>query len=189
MAATPRTRILLLSGNPKSGRTTALRTLAAELAGLGPRGMLTEALETDHGDRLGYRLRTFDGREAVVAHRSFDFDTTLGPYGVDVDALDDFADAALDPSQVAPVWLVDEIGKLTSLSDRFVERMAALLDGQAPVIATVAARGSGFVGQVRRRHDAELWEVTAENRGALVARIGDWLAPHLGTPQGEAARI
>ena len=97
MAATARTRILLLSGNPKSGRTTLMRALATGLSGLGPRGLLTEAIETNHGDRLGYRLLTFDGREAVVAHRSFDSDTLLGPYGVDVEALDEFADAALDP--------------------------------------------------------------------------------------------
>ena len=193
MAATARTRILLLSGNPKSGRTTLMRALATGLSGLGPRGLLTEAIETDHGDRLGYRLLTFDGREAVVAHRSFDSDTLLGPYGVDVEALDEFADAALDPALEAPVWLVDEVGQLTSLSDRFVERMTALLDGKVPVIATVATRGSGFVGRVRRRPDAELWEVTPESRDALPARIAEWLAPHLGdtngAPSGEAARV
>lgn len=189
MPATPKGRILLLSGNPRSGRTTVLRTAATAVSGFGPRGMLTEALETDHGDRLGYRLVTFDGREAVVAHRRFDTDVTLGPYGVDLDALDDFVDTALDPKRPAAVWLVDEVSRLTTLSDRFETRMQALLDGDAPIVATVSARGSGFVGKVRRRRDAEVWEVTPENRDELTRRVVAWLEARLDRGRPEAARV
>ncbi|MBI2218916.1 MAG: hypothetical protein HYU51_16645 [Candidatus Rokubacteria bacterium] len=48
---------------------------------------------------------------------------------------------------------VDEIGKMECLSRAFVEAVRALLDTAMPVVATVAARGGGFIEEVKRRRD------------------------------------
>jgi nucleoside-triphosphatase len=82
----------------------------------------------------------------------------------------------LRPDSDARVYLVDEIGKMECLSDRFVAAMRVLLSGHAPVVATVGAQGGGFIAEVKRRPECELWEVTRVNRDEMPARILAWLA-------------
>lgn len=60
-------------------------------------------------------------------------------------------------------------------SDRFVTAMRRLLDTGRPVVATVAARGGGFIQGVKARADVEVWDVTVENRGVMVDRVLGWL--------------
>ena len=54
--------------------------------------------------------------------------------------------------------------------------MRVLLRGDAPIVATVGARGGGFIAEVKRRPECELWEVTHANRDNLAARVVAWLA-------------
>jgi nucleoside-triphosphatase len=46
--------------------------------------------------------------------------------------------------------VVDEIGKMECLSERFVASMRRLLAGKVPVVATIARRGGGFIAEVKR---------------------------------------
>ena len=170
---TRRTHALLLTGVPGSGKTTALRTVAD---GLGPQrlaGFYTEEIRRG-GVRTGFRLVTFDGRRAVLASVGRAGPPRVGKYGVDVAALDAVVEGAL-AGDGADVHLVDEIGKMECLSERFVGAMRTLLDRGRPVVATVARRGEGFIAEVKRRRDVELWEFTRANRNELPARIVAWL--------------
>jgi nucleoside-triphosphatase len=100
----------------------------------------------------------------------------VGKYGVDVQALDS-AMPLLRPDPAARVYFVDEIGKMECLSDRFVAAMRALIAGSTPVIATIGARGGGFIAEVKRGR--ELWELTYANRDDMPARVLAWLAGRL----------
>src|SRR5262249_46836411 len=73
------------------------------------------------------------------------------------------------------VYLVDEIGKMECLSSAFVEAVMRLLDSGRPLIATVAQRGAGFIADVKRHPDAELWQGMRETRDGLPARLVRWL--------------
>jgi nucleoside-triphosphatase THEP1 len=44
------------------------------------------------------------------------------------------------------------------------------------VVATVAQRGAGFIDEVKRREDCELWTLTRANRDAMAQRILAWIA-------------
>jgi nucleoside-triphosphatase len=166
-------RLLLLTGRPGSGKTTALRRAADRLERRRLGGFYTEELR-QHGERRGFRAITFDGRARDLARVDFVGRTRVGRYGVDLSVMDALADE-LEPSAHVDVWLVDEIGKMACLSARFVSAMRRLLDGTAPIVATVALRGGGFIAEVKRHRDAELWTVAASSRDALPARIVAWL--------------
>jgi hypothetical protein len=99
----------------------------------------------------------------------------LGKYGVDVEVLDNAA-ALLRPDPKARVYLVDEIGKMECLSERFVTAMRALISSGKPTVATIGARGGGFMAEVKRWPECELWEATHDNRDDLPVRILAWLA-------------
>lgn len=163
-------RSLLLTGPPGGGKTTVVRRVANGLAGRRICGFLTEEIRVK-GERQGFRLETFDGLSAVLAHVSNRSGPRVGKYGVNVPALEGVVDGALDPNAGADIYLVDEIGRMECLSERFIAAMTRLLDSGKPVVATVARRGAGFIEDVKRRADVEVWPVTRCNRNNLPGKI------------------
>jgi nucleoside-triphosphatase len=166
--------VLLITGAPGIGKTTVVRRAADGLKQKGLRGFYTEEIRED-GERRGFRLVSFDGTTQIIAHVDFPKRHRVGKYGVDVAVLDDAA-RLLRPDSDARVYLVDEIGKMECLSERFIAAMRVLLSGRTPVIATIGAHGGGFIAEVKRRPECELWEVTRVNRDEMPARILAWLA-------------
>ncbi len=172
LGSTP--HVLLLTGPPGIGKTTVVRRVADRLGPAGLRGFYTEEIR-QAGERRGFRLVGFDGTARVIAHVDFPKRHRVGKYGVDVEALD--GAAALLPSDPgAHVYLIDEIGKMECLSAKLVAAIRALLAGTVPVVATVGARGGGFIAEVKKRPDCDLWEVSHGNRGELATRVLAWLA-------------
>ena len=166
---------LLLTAVPGAGKTTVIRRAAESLAGERTGGFYTEEMRT-RGERRGFRLIAFDGAEAVIAHVGLPKTHRVGKYGVDVGAIDRAAEAALAPRRGVRLYLVDEIGKMECLSERFVADMRRVLAGSIPLVATVAKRGAGFIAEVKRREDCELWTLTRGNRDAMPQEILTWLA-------------
>lgn len=172
-------RHLLLAGRPGVGKTSVVRRTAERLdeAGIAVAGFYTEEVRDDRDRRRGFRGVPLGagGPRVTIADVDREGPPRVSRYGVDVDAVDGLSRSALDPGSGADVFLVDEIGKMECLSDVFLERVRALLDGDRPVLATVGAGGEGFRQEVRRRRDVELWRVTEENRerlpGDLVERL------------------
>lgn len=166
--------VLLITGTPGIGKTTVIRRVADKIEAKGLRGFYTEEIR-EGGERRGFRLVGFDGTARIIAHVDFPKGHRVGRYGVDVQALDEAA-GLLRPDPKARVYLVDEIGKMECLSERFVGAMRDLLSGSTPIIASVGARGGGFIVEIKRRPGCELWQVTHANRDDLPDRILNWLA-------------
>ena len=152
-----------------------IRRVAERLGGTRVAGFYTEEMRT-RGERRGFRLIAYDGAETVIAHVDFPKMTRVSKYGVDVAAIDRAAEATLAPLRGVELYLVDEIGKMECLSAVFVERMRRALDRRAPVIATIAQRGAGFIAEVKARRDCELWRLTRANRDAMPDEALAWLA-------------
>ncbi len=167
-------RILLLTGVPGVGKTTLVRRVVARLDGLRVAGFTTEEMR-EGGGRLGFRIVDLAGPDRIMAHVDFPGPARVGRYGVDVAAIDAVAATSLAPDPAADLYVVDEIGKMECLSEGFVAAMRALLAADRPVLATIARRGSGFIAEVKRRGDTELWEVTARNRELLPERVLAWI--------------
>ena len=169
-----KSHVLLLSGVPGVGKSTVLRNVKRLLGPRPLRGFLTEEVRNARGQRLGFQIESFDGRSARLADVSSRSPDRVGRYGVDVGALERVAVPALALDERA-VYLIDEIGQMECLSSALVKAVVRLLDSGRPLIATVAQRGAGFIVDVKRHPNAELWQVTRENRDDLSARIVSWL--------------
>ena len=166
---------LLLTGVPGVGKTTIVSKVAAGLSGRRSRGFVTD--EIREGERrVGFEIRAFDGKTRTLAHVDLRSRHRVSCYGVDVEALDEVAESALVLDDETEVYLVDEIGKMECFSERFCTAMTTLLDAGRPVIATIARHGGGFISEVKRRRDIELWEATRDNRDEMPERIQVWLA-------------
>ncbi|UCF78436.1 MAG: AAA family ATPase [Candidatus Eiseniibacteriota bacterium] len=167
-------RVLLLSGLPGVGKTTAVRKVAAALARHRLRGFTTEEVRV-RGRRQGFRLETLDGHVATLAHTDIRSSCRVGRYGVDIDALNRIVDLTLHHDASVELYVVDEIGKMECLSQKFVCAMESLLDSEARILATIPVRGTEFIRRVRRHPAAKLWEITRENRDEIPGRVLDWV--------------
>jgi nucleoside-triphosphatase len=163
-------RHLLITALPGAGKTTVIRRVAAELDPQTLSGFYTEEMRMG-GARRGFRLVPFHGEPVLIAHVELPKTHRVGKYGVDVAAIDAAVEAALGARDGTTLYLVDEIGKMECLSERFVASMRRLLGGKVPVVASVARRGGGFIAEVRRREDCELWTLTRANRDAMPFEI------------------
>ena len=189
MAGPRRSRILLLTGVPGIGKTTLVRRVLDELgarAGLQTAGFTSEEIR-ERGRRLGFRIVPLAGGERTMAHVDFPGPPRVSRYGVDLGAIEAVTEAALGLRPGVDLYVVDEIGKMECLSQRFVTAMRGLLDSDRRVLATIARRGGGFVAEVKRRGDAELWEVTRGNRDRLVGEVLAWVRAGAGGVQRAGA--
>lgn len=167
-------KTLLLTGVPGMGKTTVLRKVADGLSDRRLAGFYTEEIRSD-GERRGFRMVCFDGREGVMARTEFPGPHRVGKYGVDVAVIDALAASSLTLEQPADVYLVDEIGKMECLSEQFVAAIGRILESDKPVVATVALHGEGLIDEVKRRPGIQIWPVTQENRDRLPDDILAWL--------------
>ena len=78
---------ILLTGAPGIGKTTVIMQLAEQLADKRVGGFYTEEIR-DKGQRQGFRIATFSGSSAVLAHVSFRSRQRVGRYKVDVCAFE-----------------------------------------------------------------------------------------------------
>jgi nucleoside-triphosphatase len=167
--------VLLLTGPPGIGKTTVIRRVAEGLAGRRLGGFYTDEIRVQ-GQRQGFRLLTFDGRETVIAHIRHPKTYQVGKYGVDVSAIDEIVGHALKLDEHIDVYFVDEIGKMECLSRLFVAAMGKVLHFNKPVVATIALRGTGFITQVKQLPEAQLWELNHKNREDLPSSVIAWLS-------------
>ena len=160
----------MITGLPGSGKTTLFRRLVDKLQYLNPVGFYTAEIRKG-GTRRGFSLKGLDGRSGMLAHVEFRSRFQVGKYGVDVNGFEEFLSGIplLDP-QTGPV-MIDEIGKMECLSNRFTEIIKDVLGSDKQLIATIAQKGGGLIAELKKRSDAQLFTLTHGNRDALFGQI------------------
>ena len=184
---------ILLTGDPGCGKTTVVRRVVERLKDhVSMTGFVTEEIR-ELGMRKGFRGRTLDGLDFLLAHVDSESELRVGPYGVEVDGLERVGVPSLIPTAETDLIVLDEIGKMESFSAAFRDRVQELLDGDTPVLATVAVHGVGFVKRVRHHQGATLVRMSRKSRDAVVGDllrrlVRQGIGPSKGRAAGEPAR-
>lgn len=165
---------LLLTGPPQVGKTTVVRRVA-ELCSGRVKGFYTEEVRR-RGARVGFEIVTVDGLRGWLARVDFPGPHRVGKYGVDVKAFEAVALPAMEPNGGVDVVVIDEVGKMECLSPRFVAAMEALWQSPAPLVVTVAAKGGGYIQQIKEKPGGSIITVKPANRDGLVREIFEMLA-------------
>ncbi len=164
--------IILLTGVPGGGKTTAVRKVCSRLIerGFVLSGFYTEEVRS-RGERRGFRAVSLDGRQAVLADVSIRGPHQVSRYGVDLASFDGLVLDLLRPRRGVDLYVVDEIGKMECFSPRFVASVRLLLDSGASLLATVASRGGGLITEVKRTPGAALIQLTRSSRDQVPQQV------------------
>lgn len=166
--------VILLTGRPGIGKTTVVREIAARL-GAGAGGFFTREVRAQ-GQRTGFEIVTLDGQRGDLATKSpgraFAGEIPFGKYRINPAAIDALAvPALLTALRRGQVIVVDEIGPMELVSDRFRQAVLAILDGAVPVVGTIVGRRHPFADRVKAHHRVRLETVTVANRDRLAGEV------------------
>ncbi len=166
-----------ITGMPGVGKTETLKKIISflEEAGYVAEGMITEPIIEDN-KRIGFNVVDWQTREQYIfAHVDFEDKEKVGKYGVDITALDVIGIPAIEKAitdEHVHFIVIDEIGKMEMLSERFCEIVAVALDSDKPIIVTLHKKSrTPLLQDVRRRDDIRILEVTPVNRNLLPYKI------------------
>jgi nucleoside-triphosphatase len=161
---------VLITGAPGVGKTTVVQKVLKELSVL-VGGFTTEEIR-EGGKRLGFRLRTLDGQEGILAHVGSRSKYRVGKYGVEVETFERIAVPALDRAlRRNQLVVLDELGRMELYSRKFQDKVMEVFGSTMPIMAVIQDRRNPFLDGIRGRGDVTMYRVTVENRDDLVGGI------------------
>ncbi|GBC59412.1 hypothetical protein DENIS_0351 [Desulfonema ishimotonii] len=158
-------RNLLFTGLPGCGKTTLIRKIVRQLT-VPATGFFTQEIR-EGGKRVGFSIQTLDGQQGVMAHTRIASQYRVGRYRVSVETIDRIAVPALKPRTPEVLIIIDEIGRMECLSQRFKDGVIQALDSGNPVLGTIALKGNRFMETIKKRRDVRIVHVSEENRDRL----------------------
>jgi len=161
---------LLITGLPGVGKTTLIRKVCEALKDFHPVGFYTEEIR-ESGERRGFELISLGGERGLLSHKRTESPYRVGQYRVDIESFENFLDSIPFASPVSRLMIIDEIGRMECLSDRFKKLLGEALGSEKWVIATIALKGGGLISEVKQRLDVKLFGMTPSNRDILLSDI------------------
>lgn len=164
---------ILLTGKPGVGKSTILKKVATDLK-MSKYGVVAKEIRDGQNQRIGFEAVTFDGRSIIFAHKfAFKTEFTVGEYYVDVKAIDDFIvpelRKGLDKSN--SIVLIDEIGRMQSFSDEFLNIVGYLFQSKSNLLATIVLKDEPRSLKFKKYPGVVLIEVNDKNREYLAEII------------------
>ena len=159
---------ILITGPPTCGKTTLIRKAVTEL-GVAAAGFYTEEIRSA-GRREGFALVTLDGRRATLASVLIRGPHRVSKYGVNLEALETVGLPALENAD-AKLLVIDEIGKMELLSQRFQEAVVQALDSATPLLASIMLSRHPFADAIKSRDDVRLINLTPQNRDSALSEV------------------
>jgi nucleoside-triphosphatase len=134
-------------------------------------GFYTREIRED-GTRVGFQLMTWEGQSKTFSHVRFKGPFHVGKYAVDLSVMDEIGvPAILMAIERAKLIAVDELARMELFSKSFQSAVLAALECPKPFLGVIQERSHPFLDSIRRRPDIKLFEVTIQNRDALIEVI------------------
>lgn len=152
---------ILITGKPKSGKSTLLATLIADISN--KVGFLTNEILPEN-NRVGFEIQTNTGHKVLLAHTDFETPYQVSKYFVDIKNLESIL-PEISSFKSTDILYIDEIGQMQLFLERFKELVLQFLNSTNTCLATLSCiYEDDFIRSIKTRDDIVLIEVTPENR-------------------------
>ncbi len=172
----PKPAKILLTGLPGCGKTTAVLKIIDSLKHKKLAGFYTQEIR-EANSRKGFQWKRLDGPEGILAHIDIKSPFKVGKYRVDVIGFEKSVVPVLDFDRTdTELFVIDEIGKMECMSEKFVAAVRRLFASEKSVLATVAQKGAGLISEIKSCPDTKLFHLTHQNRDKIIAEISQILS-------------
>lgn len=159
---------ILLTGKPGIGKTTLIKKVVNGInKKLKISGFYTEEIREDN-ERVGFRIITIDGKEGILSHINIRSNLGVGKYFVNLKDIDEIAVKSI--SENSDLIVIDEIGKMELLSEKFRNAVLVALDTRK-VFGTIRFTEDEFIDRIKNRADTEILDVNLGNRELLAPEL------------------
>ena len=164
-------RLIFVTGPPGIGKTSVLLRSVNGLKNRGYEigGMISRDVR-EGGVRVGFEIMDFStGQRGWLAHINQPMGPKISKYRVNLTDLEAIGvSSILDAIGNADIIIVDEIGPMELFSSAFRDAVVKAVESDKPLLGTIhfGLRNS-FVSSLKNREDAEIFEVTYEDRETL----------------------
>jgi nucleoside-triphosphatase len=164
-------RVLLITGEPGTGKTTVLAKTVDALKGRGfiVGGMISRECR-DGCARMGFEvIDLLGGKHGWLAHVDQKTGPQIGKYRVNLSDLEKIGvKAIIEATQKNDVVVIDEIGPMELFSGKFKQAVNEAIESNKVVLAVVHAKVKDpLITEVKRMENAELFTITLANRKGL----------------------
>lgn len=165
---------ILITGKPRSGKTTLIKKIIEELK-LNAGGFYT--LEIKKGEkREGFKIISLNGEEGILAHVNIGSPYKVSKYGVDLKNLEEIGvKSVLDAIEKKDIIVIDEIGKMELFSKKFRDAVLSALNSEKKVLATIMLKDNPFTSKIKKRDDVKLFYLSIENWNKVKKEIESYL--------------
>ncbi len=129
------------------------------------------------GKRSGFEIVTLDGQTECLATQdpaiTFAGEVSFGKYRVNLNGIDAVAVPVLYRAmkEGEAIIIIDEIGSMEIISERFCQAVLEILDSKAIVVGTIAQKANAFTDKVRSHPRVTIKPVTLANRMQIAAQV------------------
>lgn len=160
---------ILLTGKPRSGKTTLLKKIITHLDNCG--GFYTEEILEDN-QRTGFKIKTLDGKEAILAHQKIKSNFHLGRYGINLKDLEGLAVKAIEEAiDKKEIIIIDEIGPMELFSQKFKKVVNKAFASGKRIIGVIHRKNTEFLDNLKNRKDVVLFEVSLDNQQEILKKV------------------
>lgn len=169
----------LVTGPPRSGKTTTLELLVDRLPPSASVGGVVCPERRVAGERVGFELRALDtGETASLASVDREAGPSVGKYRVNVDAVDELGADAVLRGIDSDVVIIDEIAPMQCHGAVFLDAVRTALDATVPVVAAIATSGIGDMASISDRPAVTMHDLRAATAEAVAERLTDEIRGH-----------
>ena len=166
---------MFVTGRPGVGKTSVLLRAADDLKNRGYKigGMISREVR-EGGFRVGFEIMDFStGQRGWLAHVNQPTGPQVSKYRVNLTDLSAIgASSILNAMRNEDIIIIDEIGPMELFSQGFREAVVQAIESKKPILGTIHFRvKDSLIDTIKTREDAEILEVTYENRRHLHTQI------------------
>jgi nucleoside-triphosphatase THEP1 len=149
---------IFVTGNPRSGKSTLIQRLLAEISDKNVSGFITPEIRVDN-ERQGFKIIDLASKEErILASLNLKRGPSVSKYRVNVDGIEAIMDKFSESYESSEYVIIDEIGMMEFYSKKFRETVRMVLDSDKKVVATLSKK---FVKKYK--DEGQIYSLTGEN--------------------------
>ena len=167
--------IILITGKPNTGKSTAIHKIVDMLGRKRCSGLLAEEILVNN-ERVGFSTYGIQSKDKItLAHVDIDKKYAVEIFGVDLKALESLSEKELDIAlrdDKIKFIIVDEIGRMQVMSEKFRNLLDKIADSNKILIASICFEDEvEYIRDFKNRDDVELIILNEENRNEIPLKV------------------